>query len=313
LCRLSLSPVLTLFARCVCLIVGVVIGSTVIAFNSALSVENVTAAAFVEDESAQQAAIEATADSMPGVLAEQVSITNVTDMSGGARRLAGDGDVGEAVLVNGIVIDFFIETTTEQLAQFCVDCGNSTVDAYSYLSGSLAQAVNDGAYSQYLRAASVALNATATLSAVAEANSTQTSPYTAWVTTPSPSTSPTAISVLGAASTLAQSDEAPLIGSLAGVAVFIAVFVVFYVKPAWRKRVGDTIRDSLSGGVELRQSTWLPSKADMVAAEQTVSNNTVRNPLTLCVEHEEQAADNADVESPMHREMQKNHAQALSE
>lgn len=294
-------------------------GSTVLSFNSALGVENVTVSEFLEDESAQEAAVQATADSMPGVLPEQVSIDNVTalPLQGAARRdrtrarsLTGS-NLDETVTSNGILIDFLVETTTEQLVSYCSNC-SSAGEAFTYLTSSLTTAVNDGQFTESLHTASVALNATATMKASAEANSTETFAYSSWTTTPSPSMSLTTMNVIGTASALARNEDAPLIGSLVGASIFLIAVVVFYLKPAWREKVKDTIRDSLSGGLEMRDSTWFPSKAaaGQGTLQECAVEQTVRNPMTIIsVDPVSAVGATGDVESPMHREMNKNNAQ----
>jgi hypothetical protein len=295
-----------------------------VAFNSAFNVENVTLTAFLEDQGAQQAAIDATAESMPGVLPEQVSIANVTDSPGNSgnsnagggnngggnnnQRMLADDDGGGGGSASGaaagILIDFRVETTTEQLADYCGNCSQPAA-AFQYLSTALSTAVNDGGYTTALRTASITLNATATLTAAAEKNSTATFAYSSWVTTPSPSAQPSAVNIAGVASAVVESEFAPLIGSLAAAVVVIAG-VVLYFKPHLRAQLGSTVRESLSKGMELKglsgeyaggsSSSSSSSAKDRLEVLNAVVERGVCNPM----------CHHMDVESPVHREFLKN-------
>lgn len=197
-----------------------IVGSDVVAFSATVGIIGVSVLQFNTDPAAQIAACNATAASMPGVYASQVSIGNVTDATTSRRMLT------SRQLTSGINVKFNIATTLAQLTASCSSCTTNATASYAYLTSSLSTALLSGAYTETLQTVSTALGATATESATSSSTATYTTPVT-YTTTPAPSKAP------GSSPSKGITDggiAGAVIGSVFGFAMILALIYFAYEK-----------------------------------------------------------------------------------
>jgi hypothetical protein len=183
----------------------------VVVFQVAIELDNVDASSFMVDPSAQLSFRTATAESMPGVFADDIVILSVEAVSSqtlaevlatASRDAAVPPPHLRQVRVLQITtqrtrVNSQVQSSTQQLTDFCNECTDAD-NSYQYLTNSLNASVATGAYTTNLQAVSIANGANAT----AYASVTQPpvdAGYTSFIATTNPTAQPSGVSV-GAAS-----------------------------------------------------------------------------------------------------------------
>jgi hypothetical protein len=193
-------------------------GSSVIEFSATIGLNGVSSQQFNTDLAAQQAAINATASSMPGVYASQVSIASVTDTS---RRMLISGVHRE--LTSSIAVTFNVSTTQAQIAAVCASCTSPTA-AFSYMQTSLNTALANGTYTSTLQSVSIALGATVTQSVTSSTTAVYTTPVFVVTPTAAPTSKP------GSNGITDGGIAGAVIGSVFGFALICAVIYFLWEK-----------------------------------------------------------------------------------
>jgi hypothetical protein len=196
-------------------------GSTVVVFDVAIVLENVNSTAFMTDASAQLSFRTATAESMPGVFADDITILSVEAevspaVSTGHALLSRARQRALQITTQRSRVHSNVQVTPTQLSGFCNDCTNAQ-NSYDYLTVSLNTSVATGAYTASLQAASAANGASATANAVVSQPPVD-SGYSSYIATTNPTAQPSA-----AAASAAAAPSGVVGGAVGGTLAFVLV------------------------------------------------------------------------------------------